>query len=331
MAAVSADPARQDAEPGLVSWAAEPRSLSRRGRSQPRRQPALCLRPAGAERAVQHGLLPEPTRPVPGVALGGPLRYGAADARNTRAVGLLCPGSGRATRVVGVRLPRSPGADPVHQVESWLHVKDGLAAQLGPRTTSATRPKSRPTTETDAQHDCEICQPRTTCSASSPTTRNPPADLYPPAASHRLGGQQPHDEPSHLGRHSSPGRGIEVSSHPCRRRQDRPAAVGCNTTSSGVPMATRPRTWRPPPKPPTHLARGPGRPSRLLHQRTGHGARGAHRPRGRSHPAGRTQPALPGRRPRPTGRDPHRPQHPHPPTSPAGPARRHRPAASQQP
>jgi excisionase family DNA binding protein len=33
-------------------------------------------------------------------------------------------------------------------------------------------------------------------------------------------------------------------------------------------MATRPRSWRPPPEPPNDLARGPGRPGRLLHQRT---------------------------------------------------------------
>jgi hypothetical protein len=52
--------------------------------------------------------------------------------------------------------PRSLGADPCHQVESWLHVEDGLAAQLGMRTTSATRPKSMPVTETDAQQTTNL-------------------------------------------------------------------------------------------------------------------------------------------------------------------------------
>src|SRR5215213_2520428 len=67
-----------------------------------------------------------------------PLRFGGADPSNTRVGGAHVsrirrsdPGCRGATR--------NPGADPRHQVQSWLHVEDRLAARLVMRT-PATRP-----------------------------------------------------------------------------------------------------------------------------------------------------------------------------------------------
>ena len=178
---------------------------------------------------------------------------------------LLCPGSGAATRVVGVRTS-----------STW--------------SLTSCRPRF-----------CPIC----------------------------LRGQQPHDEPSHLGKHSTPGCGIEVWSHP-RRRRGRPTPAGRRTTGPGAALAIDSRSWGPPVACPAVLPHGAVGPGRLLHQHTGHPARGTHRPRGRRDPAGRAQPALPGGHPRRVGRGPHRPQHPHPQTRPARPARRLQPPAVQR-
>jgi hypothetical protein len=127
----------------------------------------------------------------------------------------------------------------------------------------------------------------------------------------------------------TPGRGIEVWSHP-RRRWGGPAAAGHGTIRPGVPMATHPGSWRPPPRPAPPPPTAPRRPRQLLLQRVGRVARGAHGPRGRGHPPGRTQPALPGGRARRAGRNPHRPQYPHPETSAAGLARLRQLTASQR-
>src|SRR5215216_4364268 len=91
--------------------------------------------------------------------------------------------------------------------------RTGSLHNLGTRT-PATRPG--PIAWTDGQHDCESVSRGRPVPSAHRQPGAPPADVYPPTAFLRLGGQQPHDEPSHLGRHPSPGRGIEVSSHPCR-------------------------------------------------------------------------------------------------------------------
>jgi hypothetical protein len=213
-----------------------------------------------------------------------------------------------------------PGTDPVTQA-AMPRNRGQIRLITPPRTPPpVTRPRSRRYRLGRRQHARDPGHRGRQVPQSSPTTPRPPqANSLRPLLSLRPRGQQPNDEPSHLGRHPTPGRGIEVWSHPRRRRrQGRPAAAGHRTTRPGASMATYPRSWRPPARPDAPLPDCAARPRRLLHE---HAARGAHRSRGRGDPAGWAQPALPGGRPRPAGIGPHRPKYPHPQTSPAGPAR----------
>ena len=126
---------------------------------------------------------------------------------------LMCPGSGAATRVVRVRPLAVPELTLVTKSGAAYTSRTGSLHKLGTRTPGDP---TRPHRLDRRAARLRICQPRPTCSAGSPQPATPPADFYPLAASLRLGGQQPHDEPSHQGKHPSPGRAIEVSSHPCR-------------------------------------------------------------------------------------------------------------------
>ena len=239
---------------------------------------------------------------------------------------LMCPGSGAATRVVGVRPLAVPELTLVTKSGAACTSRTGSLHKLGTRTPGdPTRPHRLDQRATRSP----ICQPRQPIPLVRRQRATLPAGLYPPTASLRLGGQQPHDDPSHLGKHSTPGCEIEVWSHP-RPRRGRPTPAGHRTTGPGAAMAFDFRSWGPPVACPTLLPHGAVGPGRLLHDHTGHAARGPHRPRGRRHPAGRAQPALPGGRPRRDPCGPHRPQYPHPQASPVGPPQRRQPPASHR-
>ena len=140
---------------------------------------------------------------------------------HTRVGVVLCPGSGGATRVVGVR--------PFSVPELTLVTKSGAACksrtdsldELGTRPTLATRPKSRP------HRILPFASEANSHTMSPPTWEDTP----------------------HLGA------GSRYGPTPAADGGKRPAAAGCNTTGSGVPMATR---SRPCDRPQSHPPISPG-------------------------------------------------------------------------